>query len=113
MAIRESHVSAVFPAVAAAAATAVLVVLPFYTGSVNSQMKSATLIEVNGARAILPLMVPIALTVLPLIFPARWVWTVGAILLTVFVLLGAFSIGLFYAPAAVLMIVQHIRRNAV
>ena len=59
------------------AAAALLVLLPVYT-------TPATLIEVNGTWVLLPLFVPVALTVLPLIFQERSVWMIATILLNLF-----------------------------
>jgi hypothetical protein len=63
----------------------------------------ATLWEVNGPGVLAPLAVPVVLTALPLAAswtplrtPAR---VLAAVLLTGFVLVAGFSIGLFYLPA--------------
>jgi hypothetical protein len=50
---------------------------------------------------------PIALApaVIPVVFPRRAVLIAAAVLLGAFVLIAGFSIGLFFAPAAVAMVV--------
>ena len=78
------------------------------SGAVTSSSDSATLIAENGAWVILLLCVPVALAVLGLVGAARrrraLVWVPAAVLL-VFVLLGGFSIGLLYLPAALALLV--------
>jgi hypothetical protein len=96
-----------------------LVFLPLYSGStVNSAGLQAldsteTLIEVNGYQVLYLLLIPILLTLgaaLPIIrnpdlWGVRWavVW-IGASMLLVFVVLASFTIGIFYLPAALLII---------
>ena len=76
-------------------------------GTVTSSSDSATLIAENGAWVILLLCVPVALAVLALLGAVRGrravVW-VPAVILLVFAILGGFSIGLFYAPAALALL---------
>ena len=76
-------------------------------GSVTSSSDSTTLIAENGSWVILLLCVPVALGALGVIGALRGrrtlVWVPAAILLG-FVILGGFSIGLFYAPAAVALL---------
>lgn len=72
---------------------------------------SASLIEVNGAMALVPLSAPVALAALALVCAQAQrlnpvvrrlvLWTV-AILLSGFSVAAGFSIGAFYVPAAVL-----------
>ncbi len=77
------------------------------SGAVTRSSDSATLVAENGAWVILLLCVPVALAVLGL-SGAVWgrravVWVPAAVLLG-FVILGGFSIGLFYAPAALALL---------
>ena len=76
-------------------------------GSVTSSSDSATLIAENGSWVILLLCVPVALGALGVIGAMRgrrtFVW-VPAVILLGFVILGGFSIGLFYAPAALALL---------
>ncbi len=82
---------------AVATSLAWLVVPAYNTG--------ATLIEVNGAWAILPLLIPVLLALPPVIRPRRSAAIGSASLLGAFVLVSGASIGLFYVPALVAMIV--------
>jgi hypothetical protein len=66
--------------------------------------RSATLAEVNGARAYFLLAIPVAVTTLPLLFRFQAVRILSAVLITACVVAGAASIGLFYIPSAVMMI---------
>ena len=76
---------------------------------------TASLLEVNGLRVLPILLVPVALTGLSLAVsvssfrstrrrPERLVLWSSALLLVLFCALGAFSIGLFYLPAALLSV---------
>ena len=97
------------------------------TGMVTGQPReiSATLLEVNGPRVLIPLAIPPLLAaagLLAVLRARRWrrllIW-VAAFLLAVFVFLTGFSIGMFYVPAMILLVVCAIltqsdtRRNAV
>jgi len=68
-----------------------------------------TLLDVDGIGVVVPLLVPIVLTALPLLrtryATRRRLEMVSAILLLVFVVGGALSIGLFYAPSAMAMLI--------
>ncbi len=78
---------------------------------------TATLIEVNGWRVLPILLVPAALTGLALLTVLRTnsghtrrrvlVW-VPAVLLLGFCILGSFSIGIFYLPSALALVVSSI-----
>jgi hypothetical protein len=101
----------------AAAAGLFLALYPVYqgvsesvspTGAVTSSSDGTTLIDENGAWVIPLLCVPLVLAVLGL-----WgatggrralVWVPAAVLLG-FVVVGGFSIGLFYGPAALALLV--------
>ena len=74
---------------------------------------TSSMVEVNGWWVLIPLLVPVILTAIGLLATfspsprkaSRFVsmWAV-AILLIVFCLLGMFSIGVFYLPAALLLL---------
>ena len=81
--------------------------------TVEMTSQAATLIEVNGASAALPLMVPIALTGLAILavrftsvdrFLRKVLQGCLAALLLVGCLLAMFSIGIFYLPAALALL---------
>ncbi len=98
----------------AAAAVAVLLFVPIYAGEVETmglagaiQRTSTheTLLQVNGAHALGPLLFPVAVAVLPVLRPeSRALRVAAVVLLGGFVFLGAMSIGLFYLPALVALI---------
>ncbi len=79
------------------------------SGVVTSSSQSATLIAVNGFGIVVALCVPIALAALGLLAAARrrrvLVWVPGAVLLG-FVVLTGFTIGLFYLPAAIALLLS-------
>ena len=107
--------------IAALGASVMLLFLPIYTkqttpainavtGEVTGQAvtTTATLLEVNGARVIIPLLIPPLLAGLGLLavlrarrFRPLFVW-LAAFLLAGFVLITGFSIGIFYVPAMIL-----------
>jgi hypothetical protein len=91
----------VFAAFAATgAATVLLLVLPVYSSG-------ASLIEVNGLSAAWVLLLPVAVSALPLWVgggrAALLVRLVATLLLVGFVVVGVMSVGAFYLPGAVLM----------
>ena len=77
------------------------------SGVVTSSTDSATLIDENGTWAAVLLCVPVGLAVLGLWGALRrrkaLVWIFGGVLLA-FCVLGGFSIGLFYLPAGLLLL---------
>ena len=60
-----------------------------------------TLVKVNGPRVFGILAIPIVIALGPLVFPRLKI--PAAIAMLVFALLGGFSIGLFYLPAAMVL----------
>jgi len=86
-------------------------------GDVSSEYTrvSATLIDINGLRVLPLLMAPVVLTTLALLavlLTDAWsakrkvlVW-ISAVLLLLFCAVGSFSIGLFYLPAALVLVVS-------
>lgn len=107
---------AVIAVVLAAAAGLFLALYPVYqgvsesvssSGAVTSSTDSATLVAENGSWVILVLCVPVALAALGLMGAVRErrtaTWA-AALTLLGFVILGGFSIGLFYAPAALALL---------
>ena len=99
--------------VLAAAASVFLAFLPVYSGVAsdsngNSAETSATLVQVNGPSVIVLLAIPIAISLLPLFTRGR-AWQplsiAAAVLLGLAVLLGSFSIGIFFVPAMIVEVV--------
>ena len=101
----------------ASAASVFLAFVPIYESiSMNSSTQeitksSATLIQVNGYRVLIPLAIPPIITAINLLAILRFrrgsrplMWTMTALLM-IFVTVSGFSIGLFYAPAALTMII--------
>jgi hypothetical protein len=102
-----------FALVAALAAVVVLLFVPFYEGVSESQSvggplvrrsESATLIAGNGARVLLILAIPVVAAISALVpWPPRLrrgLDILAAAIVSVFVLLGAFTVGLFFVPTA-------------
>jgi hypothetical protein len=95
------------------AAAVVVLVAPSYSSVTSSSsggeiVTTKTALEVNGPWLVLLLLVPIAIAALPLFARGRaWVVLsiVSASLLWVFVILGSFTIGVLFAPAALLALV--------
>ena len=90
-------------------ASCLLLVVPSYsgltetrsaTGVISVTTHHATLLEVNGRRALIPLLIPVLIVVMPLIFRSRWVCIGATVVLTFFVVIASFSISLFYLPSA-------------
>ncbi len=90
--------------VLATAAAAFFFIVPVYTGSFPNGRYSATLLHVNGMRVLIPLLFPVVLALAALTFRKRAVRIVAGILMGGFVIIGGFSIGLLYVPAAIAML---------
>ena len=79
------------------------------SGVVTSGSESGTLITENGLWAAVPLCIPIVLAALGLVAVARrrrsLAWVLGGVLLG-FVVLSGFTIGLFYLPAAIALLLS-------
>ena len=88
----------------ALAAAIFLLVWPAYSGFNGSRPTRATLLEVNGQYALIPVMFPVLTALIALLLRKQWVRIVATILLSGFALIGGFTIGLFYLPAAILML---------
>ncbi len=89
-----------------------LLIVPVYSGQRGNGIVKVqtyvTLLEENGAFALIPLMIPVLMASMPMIFPHSWVRLGATILLVLFVFIAGFSIGLFYVPSTVLMYVATI-----
>src|SRR5450755_3964634 len=86
----------------ALAAAIFLLVWPIYSGFNGNRPSHATLLQVNGPYALIPVMFPVLATLIALLL--RKVRIVATILISGFALIGGFTIGLFYLPAAILML---------
>ena len=97
--------------VATLATGAVLTVLPIHStascGAVAGSPETCTTgsesaLEHEGASVLIVLAVPVLVSAMPLVYSRRTVAIAAAVLLTALLVLGGFSIGLFYLPAVVL-----------
>ena len=66
-----------------------------------------TLLEVNGWWAVIPLLIPVLIAIGPLIVRKQVMRVIAAVVMGAFVLVSGFSIGLFYLPACVLMVLAN------
>jgi hypothetical protein len=80
-----------------------LLVWPVYSGFHDNQPAHATLVAINGPSVLIPVIFPVFVALLPLMFRKQAVRVVVAILMGGFSLF-AMSIGLVYLPAAILMV---------
>src|SRR4051812_30476708 len=85
---------------------------PLYSSVDGSRTIRATLLEHNRPWAIVPVMFPVLIALLPLVFPNQPVRIIAAIAMCAFSLLGAMTIGLFYVPAALLMLAACVADSA-
>ena len=70
-----------------------------------------SLFEVDGAWGLVVVSVPVLVSLLPVVV-CRRVWTViSAVLLWACCVVGSFSVGLFFVPAAVMMTVAALMRT--
>jgi len=101
------NVSQVLAVSLAIIASLVLLLVPMYTqarmtsGGVE-QVNHPTLLEVNGPSILVPLLIPVVLTALPLLIHGRARISVSVLTTAVlagFVFMGSASIGWFYVPA--------------
>lgn len=88
----------------AAAASTFLFVWPVYSGFNGRNTIRATLLEVNGSWAIVVVLVPVFLALLPLVFRKQALRTWTAIVMLLFSLISGFTIGMFYIPASIAML---------
>ena len=118
---RGESLAASLAALTAITALAFLLVSPVYSarevharfspgGQVTEskpEMRS-TLLQVNGPRAIVRLVFPVAIATLPILLRRSeerfLIEAIAALILAVFTIIGGFSIGLFYLPSAASMV---------
>jgi hypothetical protein len=84
------------------AAAIFLLVWPIYSGFHDGRPTRATPVEINGAWVIVPVMFPVLVALVSLEVRKQVVRIIAAIVMGGFGLI-AFSIGLFYLPAGILM----------
>ena len=94
----------VLAALAALVAAVALAVIPVYASSTGER---STLVSVNGAAVLLVLLVPVLLAASPLLArgPTQVLLAAGCgTLLAVLCVLGGFSVGPYFLPAATLLL---------
>ena len=80
-----------------------LIVWPIYTGYDAGRPTVATLLAVNGRWAVVPVAFPVVIALIAAIHAKRPIRILAAVVMCAFALI-AMSIGLFYMPAAILMV---------
>jgi hypothetical protein len=79
-------------------------VWPVYRGEGSGGVTHATLLQMNGPWVIFPVMFPVLVAALPVVGRRHWLRIAAAIVIGAFAFISGMSIGLFYFPAAVLML---------
>jgi hypothetical protein len=85
------------------------------SGDVARSTSQETLLQAEGASVLVPLAIPLALALVgtvPWARRARQVRLATGTALAIFSIIAGFSIGLFYAPAALLLLASGRRRYA-
>ncbi|MBL8237244.1 MAG: hypothetical protein JNM66_07490 [Bryobacterales bacterium] len=88
----------------ALAAAILLLVWPVYSGFDGVRTTQATLLKVNGCWALVPVGFPVVVALLPLAFSKQALRIIATVLISGFSFISAFSVGPFYLPAAVTML---------
>jgi hypothetical protein len=88
----------------AVAAAIFLMVWPVYEGVGSGGVTHATVIRINGWWASVPVMFPVLVALVPLVVRRQAVRIVAAVVMGAFVLISGFTIGLFYLPAGILLL---------
>ncbi len=88
----------------AIAAAIFLLVWPTYSGFNGSRPTHATLLQVNRPYVLIPVMFPVLTALIALLLRKQWARIVATILISGFVVISGFTIGLFYLLAAILML---------
>ena len=81
-----------------------LLVGPVYLGVGSGGVTYRTLIQMNGRGVIAPVMFPVLVALVPLVFRRQAARIIAAIVMGGFVLITGFSIGVVYLPAGILML---------
>ena len=88
----------------ALAAAIFLLVWPIYSGFNGGRPTHGTFLQVNGPYSLIPIMFPVITTLAALLVRRPGVRIAATILIGAFALIGGFTIGLFYLPAAIVML---------
>jgi hypothetical protein len=83
-----------------------LLVVPVYSisSSESPSVRHATLPDVNGPRVLVALAIPVLITLVPMLVPKYGVRIIAGLILVAFAVVSGFSIGLFYFPSAIMML---------
>jgi hypothetical protein len=81
-----------------------LLVGPVYSGYDGERPTHRTLLQVNGWWAIAPVMFPVVVALMPLLLRKQAARIVAAVVMGGFVFISGFSIGVFYLPAGILVL---------
>jgi hypothetical protein len=100
----KSLLTAVSCSLALAASVFLLVFPSGRSGYWGGQYHTTTLLQEEGLWVLIPLSFPVVVTLLPLVFPKQAVRILASIIIWAFAILGGFSIGLFYIPSAVVVL---------
>jgi hypothetical protein len=77
---------------------------PVYSGFDGERATHKTLLEVNGRRVFVPVMIPVLISIVPLILSRRAVRIIAAVVMGALVFISGFSISMFYLPAEIAMV---------
>lgn len=94
------------------AAAIFLLVWPVYSGFDGERPTHSTLLRVNGPWVIVPVMFPVFVAMVPLFVRRQAIRIVATIVMGAFVFVTGFSIGTFYVPAAIAMLLAFLRRDS-
>lgn len=81
-----------------------LLAWPVYSGFNGERPTHATLIQINGAWVVFPVLFPVLVAALPVVGRRHWLRIAAAIVMGAFVFISGMSIGLLYLPAGILML---------
>ena len=88
----------------AVAAAIFLLAWPVYEGVGSEGVRYATLLQVNGWWAVVPVSFPVVIAAVTLVGRRHWLRIAAAIVIGAFAFISGMSIGLLYAPAGILML---------
>lgn len=86
----------------ALAAAIFSIVWPIYSGFNGDKPTHATLLQVNGPYSLILVIFPVLTTLVALLVRKQGVRIAATVLVGAFALIGGFTIGLFYLPAAIM-----------
>ena len=88
------------------AASCLLLFLPVYSigSSESNSLRHATLLGVNGPLAVVAVAIPVLIALVPLLIPKFSARLIAGLILLAFAVISGFSIGLFYFPSAIMMV---------